>query len=72
MVYENAMAGEFYVFKDGGSYSAPGPAYKLSCPELSSSSTVHIFDCKAGNSAREPMSSSAKLIVTSSTNSSGY
>lgn len=71
-VFESAIRGYFWVFKEGGkSYCLEGIANDMSCPELLSKDTVHIFDGKAGAS-REPVLSLARLILISSTNEESY
>jgi hypothetical protein len=71
VVFESAIQGCFWVFKEGGSHMKGGVANVISCPELNSHDTVHIFDAKAG-ATREPVETPAILIVTSSTNNDSY
>jgi len=68
VIYESAESGQYYVFKEHGSYSRASPAVEANVPELKSSTTVHWFDCKAGAAHAEPNSSRAKLIATTSAN----
>jgi hypothetical protein len=71
VVFESAIQGCFWVFKEGGSYMKTVVANVIDCPELLSAETVHIFDAKAGAS-REPIMTPAKLILTSSTNEESF
>jgi len=49
-----------------------GPMQVADCPELGLDDTIHIFDCRAGESSYPPIRSSAKLLVLSSTNINSY
>jgi hypothetical protein len=71
VVFESAIQGCFWVFEESGSYMKGSVANIISCPELNSHDTVHIFDAKAG-ATREPVETPAILIVTSSTNDVSY
>ena len=70
VVFESVSQDLIWVFNAKGSRLIAGVANAVSCPELRSRSTVHIFDAKANG--REPSASAAMLVVFSSTNRSSY
>ena len=70
VVFESVPQDLIWVFDAKGSRLIAGVANAVSCPELSSRSTVHIFDAKANG--REPTSNAAMLVLFSSTNRSSY
>jgi hypothetical protein len=72
VVYESRVREMIWVFKENGSEFFTGTANEISCPDLRSRETVHIFDCRAGPETRQPVSSAAKLILFSSTNINSY
>jgi hypothetical protein len=70
VVFESVPQDLIWVFDAKGSRLIAGVANAVSCPELSSRSSVHIFDAKANG--REPTSNAAMLVLFSSTNRSSY
>ena len=72
VVFESAGQKLVWVFSSTGSRIIKGPAEKINCPELQSTTTTHIFDGKAGANSYEPAQSAAKLALFSSTNRTSY
>lgn len=73
VVYESRTRNMIWVFKESGSECFVGTANEMNCPDLQSSATVHIFDCRAdAEETHQPVSSVAKLILFSSTNINSY
>ena len=72
VVYESRIQSMIWVWKENKSECFAGTANEISCPDLESRETVHIFDCRAGSETQQPVSSAAKLILFSSTNINSY
>lgn len=69
VVYENLEAIDVWVFRSNGRCSKfTGPANSNNVPELNDSSTIHLFDAKAGEGSYQPCASKARIAIFSSTN----